>query len=264
LYQSDVLKLTCVYNTVGRSYNTKFGLSTIDEMCLSYLLYYPKLDVDQERCHYADFTNIANPPYQGRTAVCGSGGTFQNLAQPASYTPYTPPACSHVSPFSNLTTPTYQSTPMDLSLYSNKISLDNEGKYHLYWNMDRINGLIHGALEVATTGWVGFGISPGGMEGADILMGWVKKGRVYLSDRFATARALPSADTYQDFYNIRGYERGGLTTTQKVICVLAVIVGGLAMLAIGAYWYRRRKHQGFVELKEDSSELDESIAYGAS
>jgi len=125
-----------------------------------------------------------------------------------------------------------------------------------------MNGVVHGALEVATTGWIGFGISPGGMEGADVLIGWVKKGRVYMSDRFASARALPNLDVLQDFYNIHGYERGGLTTTQKIICFLAVAVGGLLILAIGAYWYQRRKHRGFVELKD--SELDESNAYEAS
>ncbi|XP_071958293.1 DBH-like monooxygenase protein 1 [Antedon mediterranea] len=38
----DDLVVTCTYNTVGRTYITTGGQSTKNEMCLAYLLYYPR------------------------------------------------------------------------------------------------------------------------------------------------------------------------------------------------------------------------------
>ena len=46
-------------------------------------------------------------------------------------------------------------------------------KYILYWNFDLLEKSIQFAVNVNTSGWVGFGFSPfGSMEGADIVMGW--------------------------------------------------------------------------------------------
>lgn len=58
------------------------------------------------------------------------------------------------------------------------------GDYLLYWNVDLQSKVISFAVDVATTGWVGFGISPNGqMPGSDVIMAWVddRNGQVVFS-----------------------------------------------------------------------------------
>ena len=48
------------------------------------------------------------------------------------------------------------------------------GDYLLYWSVDLQSKVINFAVDVATTGWVGFGVSPNGqMPGSDVIMAWV-------------------------------------------------------------------------------------------
>ena len=58
---------------------------------------------------------------------------------------------------------------------------DQDGDtYVLHWNFSPVERTIAFAVNVSTTGWVGFGISPnGGMVNSDIVMGWVSNGRAY-------------------------------------------------------------------------------------
>ena len=60
-------------------------------------------------------------------------------------------------------------------------ALDEEQNVNLYWNLKREEKEIYFTVEAKTTGWVGFGISSGQgrMEGADIVIGWVKDGKTY-------------------------------------------------------------------------------------
>ena len=55
------------------------------------------------------------------------------------------------------------------------VLLDTEnGYYALYWNFTRSTESIYFAVNVSTTGWVGFGLSPDGqMTGSDVVIGWV-------------------------------------------------------------------------------------------
>ena len=47
--------------------------------------------------------------------------------------------------------------------------------YKLYWNFDLEKQTIAFAVNVSTTGWVGFGLSPNGqMPQSDVVIGWVK------------------------------------------------------------------------------------------
>ena len=46
--------------------------------------------------------------------------------------------------------------------------------YELHWNFTRATETIYFAVNVSTTGWVGFGLSPtGNMIGSDVVIGWV-------------------------------------------------------------------------------------------
>ena len=52
--------------------------------------------------------------------------------------------------------------------------------YVLRWNFSIAERTIAFAVNVSTTGWVGFGLSPnGGMVNSDVVMGWVRSGRTY-------------------------------------------------------------------------------------
>lgn len=52
--------------------------------------------------------------------------------------------------------------------------LDGAGDYWLHWSFDMDNGTIAFAVNVSTTGWVGFGLSPNGqMPQSDVVIGWV-------------------------------------------------------------------------------------------
>ena len=63
------------------------------------------------------------------------------------------------------------------------VLLNDQGQfYELYWNYSiAAPGTIHFAVNVSTTGWVGFGVSPNGqMPGSDVVIGWVAaNGKIY-------------------------------------------------------------------------------------
>lgn len=65
-------------------------------------------------------------------------------------------------------------------------ALDESQKVKLYWNVDTAKKEISFTVEAQTTGWVGFGISTGQgkMQGADIVIGWVKDGKTYFKVSF--------------------------------------------------------------------------------
>ena len=58
---------------------------------------------------------------------------------------------------------------------SNAVLLDEGGLYYeLHWNYVSSTETISFAVNVSTTGWVGFGLSPtGSMTGSDVVIGWV-------------------------------------------------------------------------------------------
>jgi len=63
---------------------------------------------------------------------------------------------------------------------------DRDGDtYVLHWNFSTAERTIAFAVNVSTTGWVGFGLSPnGGMVNSDVVMGWVSNGRTYFHVSF--------------------------------------------------------------------------------
>ena len=67
--------------------------------------------------------------------------------------------------------------------YNHFAALDELEDYKLYWSVDRADKSISFAVEVLTTGWVGFGISSGNgkMKGSDLVIGWVKDCKGYLT-----------------------------------------------------------------------------------
>ncbi|XP_031571436.1 DBH-like monooxygenase protein 1 isoform X2 [Actinia tenebrosa] len=100
------------------------------------------------------------------------------------------------------------------SEYNHFVALDPSQKIKFYWTVDQAEESISFAVEAVTTGWIGLGFSPstGRMKGADIVIGWVKDGKPYLTDRHGEGYSLPPLDDSQDYKLISGTEKDGKTT----------------------------------------------------
>jgi len=104
--------------------------------------------------------------------------------------------------------------------YDHAAYLDPEENYKLYWSVKDADKSIHFAVEVNTTGWVGFGISAGlsgSMKGADIVIGWVdSKGKGHLQDYHGPdgKNGWPILDKKQD-YNLVGSSESNSFTVLK-------------------------------------------------
>ena len=72
-----------------------------------------------------------------------------------------------------------------LSEYAHHVVLDAEQKMKLFWTIDWDMEKVSFAIEAETTGWVGFGFSTrsGQMIGSDVVIGWVKDNKGYLTVR---------------------------------------------------------------------------------
>ncbi len=101
------------------------------------------------------------------------------------------------------------------SEYDHSAFLDPDETFRLFWSVKDGEKSISLAVEVKTTGWVGFGISQGlsgSMKGADIVIGWVDStGKGHISDRYATSNSMPLVDGKQDYELIAASQDKGIT-----------------------------------------------------
>jgi len=101
----------------------------------------------------------------------------------------------------------------DPTVYRNSRMLSES--YTLYWNVDPVETeTITIAMQVKTTGWVGFGLgepTSGSMPGADIIVGMVRDGKAEITDRHAIDKIMPIVDDCQDWVLINGEENDGVT-----------------------------------------------------
>lgn len=102
------------------------------------------------------------------------------------------------------------------SEYAHRAVLDPEGRMSLYWTVNWHKESVLLAVEAATTGWVGFGISSGNgkMAGSDVVIGWVKDSQGYLTDRYADSESLPTKDEEQSYF-LTGFEESNEKTVLK-------------------------------------------------
>jgi len=248
LLPGDTLRVDCLYNSMGRSQNTTLGLATTNEMCVAFLHYWPKLPGG---FHTASFDDLQNGAITGQCGITPFSGY-----QPPTFVPYVPPPCNRVAPNPDSLTPVLVSNPLQGKSYDRSAFLDPEQKYKLYWKIDRTNLIIHGAVEVETTGWVGFGITRLGMEGADVFIGWIgEDGVPYLLDRFAEMQALPSVDQLQDYYDVSAGEiqpSSGSSFPPWAAYTVGVVSGVVAILAvIGIFMFvRSPRKTSYSALKE--------------
>ncbi|XP_078510070.1 putative DBH-like monooxygenase protein 2 [Lissotriton helveticus] len=96
------------------------------------------------------------------------------------------------------------------------LTLDPEGRVVLRWDFNKTTEEITFDLQVKTTGWIGFGLSPGGgMTGADIVIGGVSPApnqTTYFADYHAVGEVTPVQDTVRNYKLEFLSENEGLTT----------------------------------------------------
>ncbi|MBU2646709.1 DOMON domain-containing protein [bacterium] len=93
-------------------------------------------------------------------------------------------------------------------------------KVQFQWSVDGENLRI--GLSGQTDGWVAIGFNPTQkMKDANIIIGYVKQGKVYISDDFGTAQKKHSADSRlggkENVSAVSGSEKGGVTSLQFTI-----------------------------------------------
>ncbi|CAG0901630.1 unnamed protein product [Darwinula stevensoni] len=79
-------------------------------------------------------------------------------------------------------------------------TLDRDGIMNLYWTPNLESGEITFELHAKTQGWAGLGFSANGaMTGSDVVVGWIKDGQTYFTDRHAVGNELSLVDESQDY-----------------------------------------------------------------
>lgn len=68
------------------------------------------------------------------------------------------------------------------SEYAHHAALDGDERMKLFWTIDWDAETVSFAVEAETTGWVGLGFSGSSqMSGSDVVIGWVKDGKGFLT-----------------------------------------------------------------------------------
>ncbi len=95
-----------------------------------------------------------------------------------------------------------------------------ERKMSFAWKID--GNLLYIKLTAATKGWVGIGFNPSKkMQDADFVLGYVKNGKVYVTDAFGVRAKEHINDTLMEGVNnvtaVKGSEEGKSTTIEFAI-----------------------------------------------
>ncbi|XP_043075805.1 DBH-like monooxygenase protein 1 homolog [Puntigrus tetrazona] len=86
-------------------------------------------------------------------------------------------------------------------------SLDADGRYNVKWGFDE--STITFEVEVETTGYIGFGLSPtGAMSSSDIVIGGVLNGSPYLLDYYTDSNRNVHKDALQSYRLLYARENG--------------------------------------------------------
>ena len=83
------------------------------------------------------------------------------------------------------------SIPAPTAHYANRLVLEEPDSFVLLWNYTDTD--ITCELQVRTTGWMGFGLSPnGGMDGANVAISWIDQttGLINFTDRHIRGRSV--------------------------------------------------------------------------
>jgi len=95
--------------------------------------------------------------------------------------------------------------------FTHKIDVDN---MTFQWKVDGEN--LHVGLKAKTTSWVGIGFNPTeGMKDANFILGYVKDGKLKITDHYGTTKRQHNKDSksggQNNITNASGNEAGGFT-----------------------------------------------------
>ncbi|KAJ8300645.1 hypothetical protein KUTeg_022164 [Tegillarca granosa] len=178
------------------------GLSTREEMCFSFLMYYPKADVQvcvsQKSYDNLPHSGLNKSPYQYAVETLNTWNwtdstvrqQYKELIRNTSYFHH----CSGKRLYP------------ERENYTNKVILDRDGLFTMHWLTNNTHIIIK--LLVKTNGYIGFGISPNGkMYPSDVVIGWVNdNGQAHLKDYHTIGHTAPVLDKSQDWTLIYGKE----------------------------------------------------------
>ncbi|CAD5112484.1 DgyrCDS1700 [Dimorphilus gyrociliatus] len=235
--KGDQLTVECTYNTLSETKPVYGGLRTRDEMCLAFILYYPKSslsicltepkrkvlaffkrdldfeDVDWKNRNIRDaFQSVVKLPEV--TAACVIKNQtikiwsykFQEAKQIYEKNDTCPTPETTQAPTPALPPYVILEFPRPSEIFNHEIVLKAPDVYKLFWKYD--DKKITFEIMVKTKGWVGFGLSPnGGMKDSDVVIGWVKAGKVSFEDRHAVGNSEPRLDKSQDWRLLSGQEK---------------------------------------------------------
>lgn len=111
----------------------------------------------------------------------------------------------------------FLASPLLAASYTHSLDIQ---KMNFSWN---VNGdKLEVKLSAPTTGWVAIGFNPTSkMKGADIVIGYVKDGKVKIKDEYGTAATQHKSDTKvggsDNVTVIGGSEENGVTTIEFAI-----------------------------------------------
>ncbi|XP_056009441.1 uncharacterized protein LOC125680065 [Ostrea edulis] len=250
LMSGDSLVVDCIYDSRQKSTVTYGGLATTDEMCLSFIVYYPRMAV--ESCQSAPlYDNIGRTARNGHAVASyfnwtspserSSFNTYlsstkhmthcsgaklqpehshQELSMPIPNVPYvgSPSTCptsidSKTSSYPTTANPCGPPSPTEQFDFHEVI--DSNGKYLLFWNVNKTHIVFE--THVETKGYIGFGLSPNGkMYPSDVIVGWVKDGVSHFQDRHTVGHSPPLVDASQDWHLLYGSEDDCRTVLKMV------------------------------------------------
>ncbi|XP_056009644.1 uncharacterized protein LOC130051597 [Ostrea edulis] len=234
LMWGDAVAIDCTYDSSQKSTVTYGGLATTNEMCLSFLVYYPQMAVEDctsiplydninvtvrrghEIASLFDWTSQTDRSSFNKylsssryLASCNgrklkSQHSSQEVLKLIPSDPYIEPVSTcltHVvsNTSSNPTTPKSCGSPLPTEKFDFTEVIDPDGKYILFWNVNKTHIIFE--THVATKGYIGFGLSPNGkMYPSDVIVGWVKDGIPYFKDRHTVGHSPPLVDASQDWH----------------------------------------------------------------
>jgi hypothetical protein len=218
----DHLDVDCTFNTMRHSEAVVGGLGTQNEMCLAFLIYYPRIpmhgcfmynvpedyNMTRDGFKIVDITedgrNMAHCKPDGKTDHLFTDYSMDRVLEPEEEcVASTPPAGAELQTMSHGFTDT-KDVDQFLGSFAHSYPLHDD--MDLYWTHNEAENTVDFTVDVRASGWVGLGLSKsGGMGGADMIMGWItEEGDVHMQDRHSEVSAMPVVDSVQSIWNVKG------------------------------------------------------------
>ncbi|CAG0895153.1 unnamed protein product [Darwinula stevensoni] len=209
LLPGDHMTIECELSSSEQEDVTVGGLKTQDEMCELFAMYYPRVE-GMNVC----LTSVDSQYFHSTFELGGVHMNWESLEWELDATNQTIHEYFRGFNWENFDLEAYQeavrfdpqpgicgrSPNLFPQTWERHETLDRDGIVNLFWTPDLENGVITFELHVKTQGWAGLGFSANGaMPGSDIVVGWVKDGQSYFSDRHAVGNELPLVDERQDY-----------------------------------------------------------------